>query len=218
MPKKKEIASNSEDHSGTIALLKEAHHRQESEMGLTKDGRRRWKRRPKGLTRIDKVELAAVLRAQGKPWAEISQLTCVPEETVSNWAQLRSFQAVYTQALSAFKDKMRGELRGMVPIALTALRELAEGARSEHVRYEAAQAILNQAGDILGEEVVREEVNSQEELIEQLLKKARAAPSVQVNVGVALGRELDRHGSKLASIPAEMRVLDAVAEPAGAEG
>lgn len=150
--------------------------------GLTADGRRRWTRRPKALTRFDKFEVAAALRLKAQTWPQIAEVLGQSEVTVRSWVSDDRYQKVYADLLVAFKEEQRSLILSYVPDAIRTLHDLAMNDRSGHVRYEAAQALIVHAAldaSVLG-------TSSDADFMDEInrLRKKAQGPNVQVNVGV----------------------------------
>jgi len=163
----------------TSVLIVRANAMKEADLGLTKDGRKRWHRRPKSLVKADKFTTAAALRLKGQTWAQISEILHTPEETCRGWTQNTDYQEAFNRLLAAFKEEQRTAILNYVPDAIRTLHDLLND-RSGHVRYEAAQALIEHANlDKMATEVMTD--NDFVTEIERLRKKA-SSTNVQVNV------------------------------------
>ena len=116
----------------------------DQELGLTKDGRRRWKVRPKALIHHDRKQIAAALRLKGKTWREIADVLGVTESAVTQWCKDDNYKAFFADLLMAYKEEQRHAILNYVPDAIRTLHDLLND-RSGHVRYEAAQALITHA-------------------------------------------------------------------------
>jgi hypothetical protein len=150
------------------------------ELGLTKDGRRRWKRRPLALVHHDRKEIAAALRIKGQSWKLIAETLSIPEDTCKGWSKTDEYKSYFNDLLHAYKEEQRLGILGCVPDAIRTLHELLND-RSGHVRFEAAQALITHAA--LDEQV--RQVSSDGDFVDEINKlRAKAATNIQVNVGV----------------------------------
>lgn len=181
----------------------------DEDLGLTKDGRKRWRRKPKALVEYDRLEILAALRLQGKDWEEIAGIVNLPVNQLKSLASSDRYKRFYADLLANFKEEQQSLLRYLVPQALKTLGDLLS-AKSEHVRYEAAQAILANS-DVLREQARETEDTDLHSVIEQLRKKA-AKTDVQINVGVALNASPPALEPAITVLPVE---LMSASEPAG---
>ena len=158
---------------------------------LTADGRKRWKK-PKKMTPTDllllneavNMETAAMLRLSGYAWEAIAETLGVSFTLLSNWPKSIKFQETYAKTLEIYRREQRTYLQVLIPKALHTMEDLMANARSEHVKYEAAQAILVHA-EITKDEVKQETAELHTAFLDNLRKKAEQVvhnTNIQVNV------------------------------------
>jgi len=153
---------------------------------LTKDGRRRWHRLTKEAQALT-MQAMAPLVIQGRKQAEIAQILGISPQIVQRLTQADGFAAILDEYRREMLRRVREKLWSATDIAVDTLLELAQSARSEHVRFEAANAILVQSK--LAEMPVEESgEEAQLKLLEELRKKVteRAQPVIRIEKGVVM--------------------------------
>ena len=113
--------------------------------GTTKDGRSRLKRlKPEHIESTCKA--IAPMVAAGEGYGDIAEKLYLSVGQVTRLVKSDAF----TTALANYRETIAQQstelLWGSVPSAIKTLDELSKGARSEHVRFEAANAILAHSG------------------------------------------------------------------------
>jgi hypothetical protein len=196
MPQTRSVLEKRTRHNNTTITENNA-------LGLTADGRKRWKK-PKKLTteelflldfeakQLLNMEIAANLSLNGLNWDEIATKLLVPVEKIIDWPKSAKYQEIYDKALNLYRKQQKALLLSLVPRALSTMDSLMSSARSEHVRYEAAQAILTHA-EIAKDSEEEETIADHSTFLESLRKKAEkvvhnttdshSLVAVQVNVG-----------------------------------
>jgi hypothetical protein len=146
----------------------------------TKDGRKRWRRiKPAEATTLALTVVPLV--ASGETNVAIARKLDLSEGQVMRVVNSPAFQL----ALQEYRDNIlvRGREKnwGMLDGALDTLKELHQTAKSEHVRYEAAIAIVVQSGmsDAPGGKLGGDE---QREFFEELRKAAAARTVPQITI------------------------------------
>jgi hypothetical protein len=159
---------------------------------LTKDGRKRWGK-PKKLTATDlllaneqlNMETAAMLRLEGYAWEAIAETLGVSFNLLASWPKSIKYNEIYGKALEIYRNEQKVFLNSLIPKALQTMDDLMTNARSEHVKYEAAQAILTHA-EIAKNEIEQSPATDHSTFLDNLRKKAERTVNnvaVQVNVG-----------------------------------
>jgi hypothetical protein len=159
-------------------------------LGLTKDGRKKWKK-PKKLTAEELIlvnqdlhmELAAGLQLQGYSWVAISERLEVPLNYLNLWKTTPKYLEIYGKQLNIYKKEQKSYLLSLVPIALKTMEDLMVNSSSGHVRYEAAQAILTHA-EVADDGVAQETAADHSSFLDSLRKKAKEVSHQMVQVNI----------------------------------
>lgn len=157
-------------------------------LGYTKDGRRRWKNVKLRLRNDpgdnDLVAKVVDLRLAGHAWKVIAEKLEVDPILIVGLPDTARYKEIYKERSLSFREEQRLKVISAVPDALNTLIELSAKATSEHVRYEAANALLvhSQVLEELAEN--GSDQNDYRKALNDLKSKARRLDRIQVNVGV----------------------------------
>ena len=181
MGKKKKELPSIEDNTeaiGEAIVLSET-----ALVNLCKGGRKRWTRKPKALVNQDLMGIAAGLRLLGMSWEGIAKQLNKPVGSVQNYMNHDRYKKIYAEMLSIYREQLQNRLLSLVPTALTTLQNLMADSDSGHVRYEAANSIIEKAEKLMTTTNDKDLVTDYREALDELRKKAKR-PDVQVNVGI----------------------------------
>ncbi len=124
----------------------------------------------------DSIESIAILKLQGKSDKNIQELLNLRPKQLQYRVNSEEFRAVFDRFCTEFRENQRRAIADAVPVAIKTLLDLAGKAKSEHVRYEAANALILHSK--ITEEVIEKQENVVQalQLVERIINKVRDLP------------------------------------------